>query len=93
MASVGSDDTDDDDSDDADNRVIPEGLFVVISVCALIITAIILPPVDGGVLSDPRSIGDTPDRFDTATRDISSSRLNPESTSRESDSGQTVPPT
>ena len=94
MVSADSGGTDDNDgADDADNRVIPEELLVVISICTLIITAIILPPVDGGVLSDPRSAGDVEDSLDIKTPDDLASPGNPESTSRESDSGQTVPPT
>lgn len=95
MVSVDSGGTDDDDDgdDDTDNRVIPEGLLVVISICALIITAIILPPVDGGVLSDPRSAGDVGDSLDIETPDNLASPGNPESTPEESDSGQTIPST
>jgi len=93
MVSVDSGGTDDDGADDADNRVIPEGLLVVISICTLIITAIILPPVDGGVLSDPRSAGDVEDSLDIKTPDDLTSAGSPENAQEESDSGQTIPST
>lgn len=74
--------------DDTDNRVIPEGLLVVISICALIITAMVLPPVDGGVLSDSGSIDEINNGSDNGTGDITESTENTQGALGEPNSGQ-----